>query len=246
MEYSSKEKKDFSNYEFIEYVENEDLKAGKYKVNVNGRLRCPLCLGKKKHEHLLQHASGVGKASSNKSAKQKVNHYAFTKYLKNDPDKFMIFLQPPQSVKQTQSTTGEAKFSNQNSKSTALFFLLPWIWLESKDFLRQVVSQPRLAPGLWPTIAMVLGNANENLRDYEARARPDREARLLLRGDRDLRRARRHEISAPPELSESDEGGIRHRRYRGRDSSIDEEFEQRILREPEFAAQPRNHYHQER
>ncbi|KAI9173429.1 hypothetical protein LWI28_001269 [Acer negundo] len=75
MEYSSEEETYFSNFECNEYVEKpyEDLKATKYKVNVNDRLRCSFCPGKKKHdyklEHLLQHASRVGKPSSNKSAK---------------------------------------------------------------------------------------------------------------------------------------------------------------------------------
>ncbi|KAK3229343.1 hypothetical protein Dsin_001224 [Dipteronia sinensis] len=102
MEYNSEEESDFSDFEFTEYVEKpyEDLKAGKYKVNVNDRLRCPFCPGKKKHDvkldHLLQHASGVGKPSSNKSAKQMANHYALAKYLKNDPDQFLLFLKPPQ------------------------------------------------------------------------------------------------------------------------------------------------------
>ncbi|KAK0577346.1 hypothetical protein LWI29_031657 [Acer saccharum] len=52
------------------------------------------------------------------------------------------------------------------------------------------------------------------------------------------RRARRHVQPALPEFSESNEGGIRHRRYRSRDSSTDEEVEQWILGEPKFAAQP--------
>ncbi|KAK0605968.1 hypothetical protein LWI29_032672 [Acer saccharum] len=90
-------------------------------------------------------------------------------------------------------------------------------------------------------ILEVLGNANENLRYCKARARPNREARLSLRENHVLRRARRREIPAPPELSESDEGGIRHRRYRGRDSSTYEEVQQWILGEPRFAAQPSHH-----
>ncbi|KAK2633905.1 hypothetical protein Ddye_028697 [Dipteronia dyeriana] len=85
MEYSSKEETYFSNSEFTGYNEKpyEDLKADKYKMNVNDMLRCPFCHGKKKHdyklEHLLQHVSRVGKPSSNKSAKQKANHYALAK-----------------------------------------------------------------------------------------------------------------------------------------------------------------------
>ncbi|KAI9181245.1 hypothetical protein LWI28_012816 [Acer negundo] len=86
MEYSFEEETYFSNSKFTEYAEKlyEDLKASKYKMNVKDRLRCPFCPGKKKQdyklEHLLQHASRVlGKPSSNKSAKQKANHYALAK-----------------------------------------------------------------------------------------------------------------------------------------------------------------------
>ncbi|KAK0589829.1 hypothetical protein LWI29_019040 [Acer saccharum] len=50
MEYSSEEETYFSISEFTEYTEKpyEDPKAIKYKVNVNDRLRCPFCPGKKK------------------------------------------------------------------------------------------------------------------------------------------------------------------------------------------------------
>ncbi|KAK1592821.1 hypothetical protein Q3G72_030973 [Acer saccharum] len=85
MEYSSEEETYVSISKFTEYTEKpyEDSKASKYKVNVNDRLRCPFCLGKKKHdyklEHLLQHASGEGKPSYNKSVKEKANHHALAK-----------------------------------------------------------------------------------------------------------------------------------------------------------------------
>ncbi|KAK4846197.1 hypothetical protein QYF36_014247 [Acer negundo] len=112
MEYNSEEEFDFSDSEIIEYAEKpyKDLKAGKYKVKVNDTLRCPFCSGKKKQDYkfkdLLQHASGVGKASSNRSAKQKANHFALSKYLENDlatevdPNQVVILAQP-QPVKQT-------------------------------------------------------------------------------------------------------------------------------------------------
>ncbi|KAK0590269.1 hypothetical protein LWI29_024717 [Acer saccharum] len=64
MEYSFEQETYFNISEFTEYTKKsyEDLKASKYKVNVNDRLRCLFCPGKKKHdyklEHLLQHASG--------------------------------------------------------------------------------------------------------------------------------------------------------------------------------------------
>ncbi|KAL9462958.1 hypothetical protein AB3S75_000878 [Citrus x aurantiifolia] len=90
MDYSSQEESDISDSEINEYLEKpyEELRAGKYKVRVNGTLRCPFCSGKKKqdykHKDLLQHASGVGKGSANRSAKQKANHLALAKYLEVD------------------------------------------------------------------------------------------------------------------------------------------------------------------
>ncbi|KAM7471640.1 hypothetical protein LguiA_009823 [Lonicera macranthoides] len=91
MEYSSDEESDISESEIAEYYEKpyEQLRTGKYKVKgANGTLRCPFCAGKKKQDYkykdLLQHATGVGKGSANRSAKQKANHVALAKYLEND------------------------------------------------------------------------------------------------------------------------------------------------------------------
>ncbi|WJX45378.1 hypothetical protein P8452_32262 [Trifolium repens] len=91
MDYSSEEESDISESEIEEYSEKpyKQLKDGNYKVkNFNGTLRCPYCSGKKKQEFkykdLLQHASGVGKGSANRSAKQKANHLALAKYLETD------------------------------------------------------------------------------------------------------------------------------------------------------------------
>ncbi|KAJ4718618.1 factor of DNA methylation 1-like [Melia azedarach] len=90
MDYSSDEESDISDSEINEYVEKpyEELRAGKYKVKVNSTLRCPFCAGKKKQDYklkdLLQHASGVGKGSANRSAKQKANHLALARYLEID------------------------------------------------------------------------------------------------------------------------------------------------------------------
>ncbi|GFZ07936.1 XH/XS domain-containing protein [Actinidia rufa] len=90
MDYSSDEESDFSDSEINENKEKpyEELKAGKYKVkNTNGTLRCPFCAAKKKQEFkykdLLQHASGVAKGSTNRSAKQKANHLAMAMYLES-------------------------------------------------------------------------------------------------------------------------------------------------------------------
>ncbi|KAJ1410048.1 Zinc finger-XS domain [Sesbania bispinosa] len=78
MDYSSEEESDISESEIVDYSEKpyEQLRAGKYKVkSLNGTLRCPFCAGKKKQDYkykdLLQHASGVGKGSANRSAKQR-------------------------------------------------------------------------------------------------------------------------------------------------------------------------------
>ncbi|EEF35059.1 factor of DNA methylation 1 [Ricinus communis] len=90
MEYSSDEESDISESEINDYKEKPygELKSGKYKVKVNGTLRCPFCAGKKKQDYkykdLLQHATGVGKGSANRSAKQKANHVALAIYLEND------------------------------------------------------------------------------------------------------------------------------------------------------------------
>jgi len=59
-----------------------------YKVKVNGRLRCPFCVGKKKQDYkykeLHAHATGVSKGSATRSALQKSNHLALAKFLEND------------------------------------------------------------------------------------------------------------------------------------------------------------------
>ncbi|GKD93552.1 factor of DNA methylation 1-like protein [Tanacetum coccineum] len=87
MEYSSGEESELSESEIFEYKDKpyEQLKV-KYP---NGILKCPFCAGKKKqnfkHKDLHQHASGVSKGSSNRSAKQKINHLALALYLENEP-----------------------------------------------------------------------------------------------------------------------------------------------------------------
>ncbi|KAL1551324.1 factor of DNA methylation 1-like [Salvia divinorum] len=88
---SSDEESDFSDSEINEYKEKpyELLKAGTYKVKgPKGFLRCPFCAGKKKQDyqynHLLQHAIGVAKGASSRSAKQKANHLALATFLEKD------------------------------------------------------------------------------------------------------------------------------------------------------------------
>ncbi|OMO52869.1 hypothetical protein CCACVL1_29052 [Corchorus capsularis] len=91
MSSNSEEESDISESEIEEFKEKpyEELQSGKYKVKAsNGGLRCPFCAGKKKQDYkykdLLQHASGVGKGSANRSAIQKANHLALAKYLEID------------------------------------------------------------------------------------------------------------------------------------------------------------------
>ncbi|KAI3902867.1 hypothetical protein MKW92_046874 [Papaver armeniacum] len=91
MDHSSEEESDISDSEINDYVEKpyQEIKAGKHRVCYpNDMFRCPFCKGKKKQDYrykdLLQHASGVGKGSANRSAMQKVNHLALAKYLELD------------------------------------------------------------------------------------------------------------------------------------------------------------------
>ncbi|MCL7045875.1 hypothetical protein MKW94_005185 [Papaver nudicaule] len=91
MDHSSEEESDISDSEINDYVEKpyQEIKAGKHRVCYpNDMFRCPFCKGKKKQDYrykdLLQHASGVGKGSANRSAMQKVNHLALAKYLETD------------------------------------------------------------------------------------------------------------------------------------------------------------------
>ncbi|KAL0723601.1 hypothetical protein Bca4012_038200 [Brassica carinata] len=87
---SSDEESEISESEIDDYSETPYLllQSGKYKVKVNGTLRCPFCSGKKKQDYkykeLMAHASGVSKGSASRSAKQKANHLALAKYLQRE------------------------------------------------------------------------------------------------------------------------------------------------------------------
>jgi len=123
MDYSSEEDSDISESEIYDYSEKpyELLRAGKYKVkNLNGTLRCPYCAGKKKQDYkykdLLQHASGVGKGSANRSAKQKANHLALAKYLETD---LASEAEPIQNPALPQAV-------NQPSQQEDLYYVWPW------------------------------------------------------------------------------------------------------------------------
>lgn len=83
---------DMSDSDMGEYKEKsyEELKSGNHQVKVSDEaFACPYCPKKRKRDYqyneLLQHASGVGKSSSDKrSAKEKANHLALAKYLEKD------------------------------------------------------------------------------------------------------------------------------------------------------------------
>ncbi|CAM8920417.1 unnamed protein product [Rhodiola kirilowii] len=88
----SEEDTDISDSEIEEYEDTsyEELKNGKHQVKLSdATLTCPYCSKKKKKEFgykdLLQHASSIGKGSSQKrSARDKANHLALMKYLEKD------------------------------------------------------------------------------------------------------------------------------------------------------------------
>ncbi|XP_010537880.1 PREDICTED: factor of DNA methylation 1 [Tarenaya hassleriana] len=90
MDTDSDVESEISESEIDEYSEKpyKLLQSGKFKVKVNGTLRCPFCSGKKKQDYkykeLFAHASGVARGSANRSAKQKANHLALANYLEKD------------------------------------------------------------------------------------------------------------------------------------------------------------------
>lgn len=92
MGYDSEEDSDISESEIGEYEDKsyEELKNGNHHFkNADETFTCPYCSKKRKqaylYKDLLQHASAVGKSSSEKrSAKEKANHLALAKYLEKD------------------------------------------------------------------------------------------------------------------------------------------------------------------
>lgn len=92
MDQSSEEDSDISESEMVEYKDKsyEKLKSGKYNVKISEEnFICPYCPKKRKrdflYKDLLQHASGVGKSTSDKrSVKERANHLALAKYLEKD------------------------------------------------------------------------------------------------------------------------------------------------------------------
>ncbi|CAN8305047.1 unnamed protein product [Cochlearia groenlandica] len=112
-----------SDSEIDDYSETPylDLQNGKYKVKVNGMLRCPFCAGKKKQDYkykeLIAHASGVSKGSATRSALQKANHLALAKYLENELAEYAEPVLRPVVV--TQLNDGEAKLGD--------VYVWPWM-----------------------------------------------------------------------------------------------------------------------
>ncbi|KAM3234032.1 factor of DNA methylation 4 [Capsicum annuum] len=87
---SSEEETDISESEMEDYADTwyQKLKEGYGKEKISGKVyQCPFCPGKKKQAYsfndLVQHSSGVSKASSRK-VNDKGKHLGLTKYLNND------------------------------------------------------------------------------------------------------------------------------------------------------------------
>lgn len=89
---SSGEDTDISDTEIEEYQEKsyEELKNGEKCVKTSDTtFACPYCPSKKRkrdyqYRELLQHAGGVGKGSSKRTARDKANHLGLAKYLEID------------------------------------------------------------------------------------------------------------------------------------------------------------------
>lgn len=116
MESSSDEASDSSDCEIDDYEAKSylQLKTEKLQVKISdSSYRCPFCPRKKKQDYqykdLLQHASGVGTShGSNRKAKEKANHMALVKFLKNDlngtpnpSQQLLITKQDPPKTKET-------------------------------------------------------------------------------------------------------------------------------------------------
>ncbi|KAK8935427.1 hypothetical protein KSP39_PZI013393 [Platanthera zijinensis] len=124
MESSSDETSDSSDCKIDDYEAESylQLKTEKLQVKISdSSYRCPFCPRKKKQDYqykdLLQHASGVGASnSSNRKAKEKANHMALVKFLKNDLNGTPT---PSQQLLITKQDTPKMKEPDQ--------FVWPWI-----------------------------------------------------------------------------------------------------------------------
>ncbi|KAH0919116.1 hypothetical protein HID58_026776, partial [Brassica napus] len=91
MDNSSESESEVSESEIADYSEKpyKQLRDGELKVKLKvDTFKCPFCSGKKKqhykYKELLAHATGVSKGSAARNCKQKANHLALSKYLKNE------------------------------------------------------------------------------------------------------------------------------------------------------------------
>lgn len=118
---SNSEESCISESEIEEYKKKfyKQLKSGKYNLkNSKGTFRCPFCSGKRKREYhlkdLLQHASGVGAGSYNRSIKQKANHLALLEFIRKD-------LSGKNSTAPATEKEDQKKLPNKDE-----FFVWPW------------------------------------------------------------------------------------------------------------------------
>ncbi|KAH9624199.1 hypothetical protein KSS87_008276 [Heliosperma pusillum] len=92
MGHSSEEDTDISESEIEDYGEQtyEELKKGERELKVSEeKFTCPYCPKKRKRDYLykelLQHASGIGNANSNKRrAREKANHLGLARFLEKE------------------------------------------------------------------------------------------------------------------------------------------------------------------
>ncbi|XP_028769369.1 protein INVOLVED IN DE NOVO 2-like [Neltuma alba] len=127
MDHSSDEDTDISESEMIECEEKsyEKLKNGRLLVkNSDDTFNCPYCKKRKRdylYKDLLQHASGVGRSSSQKrSAREKANHLALAKYLEND----LMTVDGPSKPVDVQSKLADESNPLVNQEEQ---FVWPWI-----------------------------------------------------------------------------------------------------------------------
>ncbi|XP_027329328.1 protein INVOLVED IN DE NOVO 2-like [Abrus precatorius] len=149
-------------------ISYQELKKGSYKVKSSDEtFICPYCPERKqdyKYRELLNHASGVGRSSSEKrSAKEKANHLALLKYLEKDlmcmdgpsktEDKGAKLLSPRETVMPHCSNTDtgisasqiswwyidtsyeELKKGSHNVKASDVTFICPYCPRRKQDYV---------------------------------------------------------------------------------------------------------------
>uniref|UniRef100_A0A1J3JCG4 Factor of DNA methylation 1 n=1 Tax=Noccaea caerulescens TaxID=107243 RepID=A0A1J3JCG4_NOCCA len=144
MSLSSDEEVEISDSEIDEFSEIPylEIQNGRYKVKVNGTLRCPFCSGKKKQDYkykeLIAHASGVSKGSATRSAIQKANHLALAKYLENDlaGDAEPLPRPPVPRVNKSEAKPGD-------------IYVWPWMGIVMKPLKETDDKEALLDPAYW-------------------------------------------------------------------------------------------------